>query len=267
MIRRVACLAAVLALLACDVSIGSLAGRASDEWTRSYKLSPGGEFRIRNTNGRIDVEGGDDPSVEVRAERIARAVSDEAARELLPRIAINEDVKPDRVSIETGRLSGIMIGAGFEVRYHVRAPKSVVVNVSNTNGQITLRSLSGRVTAHTTNGGVRGNALSGGVDATTTNGGVDVEFASVGTDRISLTTTNGGVTIDLPADAKADVLATCTNGGISVSPDVKMQVTEQSRRRFEGKMNGGGTPVDLRTTNGGIRIRSRGLAEKTTESR
>ena len=160
-----------------------------------------------------------------------------------------------------------MIGAGFEVRYHVRAPKSVVVNVSNTNGQITLKSLSGRVTAHTTNGGVRGNALSGGVDATTTNGGVDVEFASVGTDRISLTTTNGGVTIDLPADAKADVLATCTNGGISVSPDVKMQVTEQSRRRFEGKMNGGGTPVDLRTTNGGIRIRSRGLAEKTTESR
>src|SRR5438067_2228338 len=116
-------------------------------------------------------------------------------------------------------------------------------------------------------GGVRGNALSGGVDATTTNGGVDVEFASVGTDRISLTTTNGGVTIDLPADAKADVLATCTNGGISVSPEVKMQVTEQSRRRFEGKMNGGGTPVDRRTTNGGIRIRSRGLAEKTTESR
>ena len=267
MIRRVACLAAVLALLACDVSIGSLAGRASDEWTRSYKLSPGGEFRIRNTNGRIDVEGGDDPTVEVRAERIARAVSNEAARELLPRIVINEDVKTDRVSIETGRLSGIMIGAGFEVRYHVRAPKSVVVNVSNTNGQITLKSLSGRVTAHTTNGGVRGNALSGGVDATTTNGGVDVEFASVGADRISLSTTNGGVTIDLPPDAKADVLATCTNGGISVSPDVKMQVTEQSRRRFEGKMNGGGTPVDLRTTNGGIRIRSRGLAEKTTESR
>ena len=149
------------------------------------------------------------------------------------------------------------------MRYHVRAPKSVVVNGSNTNGVITLKSRSGRVTAHTTNGGVRGNGLSGGVDASTTNGGVDVEFASIGADRISLHTTNGGVTVDLPEDAKADVVATCTNGGISVS-GVKMQVTEQSRRRVEGKMNGGGTPIELSTTNGGIRIRSRALAEKVT---
>jgi DUF4097 and DUF4098 domain-containing protein YvlB len=265
MTRRLACLAAVLSLAACDVSVGGLSGRATDEWTRTYKLDPGGELRIGNTNGRIDVEGSDEGAVEVRAERIAKAVSDEAARELLPRIAIKEDVKPDRVSIETGRIGGIMIGAGVEVRYHVRAPKSVIVNVSNTNGVITLKSLSGRVTAHTTNGGVRGNGLSGGVDASTTNGGVDVEFASIGADRISLHTTNGGVTIDLPEDAKADVVATCTNGGISVS-GVKMQVTEQSRRRIEGKMNGGGTPIELSTTNGGIRIRSKPMAERTTQS-
>jgi DUF4097 and DUF4098 domain-containing protein YvlB len=259
-------MAAVLSLAACDVSLGGLAGRATDEWTRTYKLNPGGELRIGNTNGRIEVEGSDDSTVEVRAERIAKAVSNEAARELLPRIAINEDVKPDRVSIETGRIGGIMIGAGVEVRYHVRAPKSVHVNVSNTNGLITLKSLTGRVTAHTTNGGIRGNGLSGGVEATTTNGGVDVDFASIGADRISLSTTNGGVTIDLPDDAKADVVATCTNGGISVS-GVKMQVTEQSRRRVEGKMNGGGTPIELSTTNGGIRIRSRPVAEKVTTRR
>ena len=48
---------------------------------------------------------------------------------------IKEDVKPDRVALETERMSGIMIGAGFEVRYHVRAPKSAVVNVTNTNGR------------------------------------------------------------------------------------------------------------------------------------
>jgi len=53
-------------------------------------------------------------------------------RNCLPRIVIKEDVKPDRITLETERMSGIMIGAGFEVRYHVRAPKNAVVNMTNT---------------------------------------------------------------------------------------------------------------------------------------
>ena len=49
----------VFALAGCDMSLGNLTGRATDEWTRTYPLSPGGEVRIVNTNGRIDVEGVD----------------------------------------------------------------------------------------------------------------------------------------------------------------------------------------------------------------
>ena len=60
------------ALAACDLSLGNLSARATDEWTHTYPLSPGGEIRIVNTNGRIDVEGVDSATVEVRAERIAR---------------------------------------------------------------------------------------------------------------------------------------------------------------------------------------------------
>ena len=101
------------------VARGSLSAQATDEWTHTYPLTAGGEVQIVNTNGRIEVEGVDGSTVEVRAERIARGATDAAARELLPRIVIKEDVKPDRVTIETERMSGIMIGAGFEVRYHV----------------------------------------------------------------------------------------------------------------------------------------------------
>jgi len=36
-----------------------------------------------------------------------------------------------------------------------------------------------------------------------------------------------------------------------------MEMTEQSRRRVEGKINGGGAAIELKTTNGGIRIRGR----------
>ena len=117
---------------------------------------------------------------------------------------------------------------------------------------------SGKVVARTTNGGVRATALSGSVDAESTNGGVNVDLASVGSDRIALRTTNGGVTLDVPESAKADVAATWTNGGMSVN-GLNLEVSERSRRRFEGKLNGGGTPIELHTTNGGIRLRARGI--------
>jgi hypothetical protein len=262
--RRIGALVLPLAFVfgGCDLSLGHLTARATDEWTRTYPLSPGGEVRIVNTNGRIEIEGVDGSTVEVRAERIARGATDAAARELLPRIVIKEDHTPDRVSLETERMSGIMIGAAFEVRYHVRAPKSAVVNVTNTNGQVSLTSLGGRVNAHTTNGGVNGKNLTGGVDARSTNGGVTIDLASVGTERISLRTTNGGVTLMVPEKAKASLSASWTNGGINVSSLENLDVSEKSRRRFEGTLNGGGTPIELQTTNGGIRIRQRdGVAD------
>jgi hypothetical protein len=255
-----------LALAGCDVSLGNLSARATDEWTHTYPLTAGGEIRIANTNGRVEIEGVEGSTVEVRAERIAKGATEAAARELLPRIVIKEDSKPDRVSIETERMNGIMIGAGFEVRYHVRAPKNAVVNVTNTNGLVSVNAMAGKVIAHTTNGGVRGTGLTGGVDARSTNGGVSIEMASVGADPISLETTNGGVTLALPEKAKATVTASVTNGGISVGSLDNFDVTEKSRRRLEGRLNGGGTAVDLHTTNGGVRLRSRDSINTRTDA-
>ena len=268
MSRRLAVFVLPLAvtLAGCDVSLGNLSARATEEWTHTYPLTAGGEVRIVNTNGRIDIEGVDGATLEVRAERIAKGATDSAARELLPRIVIREDVKPDRVTLETERMSGIMIGAGFEVRYHVRAPKNTLVNVTNTNGQVVVGGIGGKVVAHTTNGGVKGTALTGGVDARSTNGGVSIEMASVGPDRISLETTNGGVTLMLPENAKATVSASCTNGGISVGSLDNFEVSEKSRRHLEGRLNGGGTEIELQTTNGGIRLRSRDTINTRTDT-
>ena len=266
--RRVAVfvLPLAVALAGCDVSLGNLAARATDEWTHTYPLTAGGEVRIVNTNGRIEVEGVDGSTVEVRAERIARGATDSAARELLPRIVIREDIKPDRITLETERMSGIMIGAGFEVRYHVRAPKNAVVNVTNTNGQVVVNAIAGKVVASTTNGAVKGTNLTGGVDGRTTNGSVSIEMASVGPDPVSLETTNGSVTLMLPEKAKATVAASVTNGGITVGGLDNFEVTEKSRRRLEGRLNGGGTPVELRTTNGGIRLRSSDTVNTRTDT-
>jgi Toastrack DUF4097 len=262
-LRVLAAAPLALVISACDVRLGNLAGRATDEWTHTYPLAAGGQVHIGNTNGKVEIEGTDGNTVEIRAEKIARGVTDTAARELLPRIEIKEDIRPDRVSVETARMSGIMFGASFEVRYYVRAPKNAVIDATNTNGRVTVSDINGKVRAQTTNGGVTGKGLSGGVDARATNGGVSIELAAVGSDRIALRTTNGGVSLTVPESAKADISASCTNGGISVT-GVKLEISEQSRRRLEGKLNGGGTPIELHTTNGGVRLRSKTSGDETS---
>lgn len=244
-----------LTAAACGVPIGGLEAKASDSWTHTYPLANPGEVVIGNANGRVEVEGVDGSTVEVHADRIARGATDQVARELLPRITIKEEVAPDRVSIQTDRISGIMIGVGYEVRYHVKAPRTATVRTTTTNGGVSLTSLDGRVVARTTNGGITATEIKGGIEARSTNGGVRVQLASVGPDEVHLTTTNGGVRLVLPENAKATVTGTWTNGGMTIS-GLNFEVTEQSRRRFEGRLNGGGTPVDLRTTNGGIAVQS-----------
>jgi hypothetical protein len=260
--RRAGVLVAVLPLLAalaaCEMSVGNLAGRATDEWTHTYPLTAGGEIDITNSNGRIDVEGTDEATVEVRAERIAKAATDAAARELLPRITITEDARPERVAIKTERLSGIMIGVSYEVRYHVRAPRTAVIRLANTNGAVAVTAVTGRLIAHTTNGSVTATNVAGVVDAQTTNGQVKIELASV-TDAVTLKTTNGSIALVVPDGAKGDIAANCTNGSINVS-GVKLEMTESSRRHVEGRLNGGGPPIQLRTTNGSIRVTAKSKA-------
>jgi len=252
--RRLLMAPIVLFLIGCDLHVGNLSARVTDEWTRSYPLAAGGEIRIENTNGRIDVEGVDGSTVEVRAERIARGATEQAARDL--------------VSLTTERISGVLIGVAFEVRYHVRAPRRAALNVRNTNGEVGLTGLNGTVVAQTTNGRVKGDGLTGGVDARTTNGAVQMDLSGAGSEAVRLHTTNGAVTLTLPESAKATLSASVTNGGISVGEFQNLDVSEKSRRRFEAKLNGGGTPIELQTTNGGVRIRPRNsLAEATDERR
>ena len=266
--RRLLMAPIVLFLIGCDLHVGNLSARVTDEWTRTYPLAAGGEIRIENTNGRIDVEGVDGSTVEVRAEKIARGATEQAARDLLPRISIKEDVSPSRVSLSTERISGVLIGVAYEVRYHVRAPRKAAVNVRNTNGEVGLTGLTGAVVAQTTNGRVKGDGLTGGVEARTTNGAVQMDLSGAGSDPVRLHTTNGAVTLTLPETAKATLSASVTNGGISVGEFQNLDVSEKSRRHLEAKLNGGGALVELETTNGGVRIRPRNnLAEAPDDRR
>jgi DUF4097 and DUF4098 domain-containing protein YvlB len=194
----------------------------------------------------------------VRAERTARGLSDATAKELLPRIAIREEVAPDKIAIRTEGVSGILVGASFQVRYHVRAPHSAVVRLRTTNGGLTVKSFKGRMFATSTNGSIVGEELAGGVEARTTNGNARFVLTGIGVDGVSVRTTNGNVQLTVPESLKANLSATCRNGSIEITGIEFKPDGEQTRRRAQGKLNGGGAPIEVSTVNGGVRIATGG---------
>jgi len=247
---------AAAALTACDVVVSSMhsSGKAQDEWSRSYPVSENALLEIFNGNGTVEVTAGSGSQVEVKAERIARAPSDELAQEYLKQVEIAEEASRDHVRLET---KAPRVGRSHaEIKYHVMVPAGISVRLKNTNGAVTVIGVKGEVRAETTNGSVKGRELAGTVEATTTNGAVSLEMLSVSTGGIRAETTNGGVDLRIPGDAKADIRASVLNGGINLD-GLQLEGGEKTRRRVEGRLNGGGPNVSIETTNGGIRIAAR----------
>jgi Toastrack DUF4097 len=244
----------------CDIAMADLREKQTAEWRKTYELQPGGRLEISNVNGKIDVQPATGATVEVVVEKSARAGSVEAAKEAVARIEIQETVSPSNVRLETKvqrRTGGWFGGWNQDVHYMVKVPPSAEVRLNTVNGGIELAGLTGRITAETTNGGVKAHDVSGAIDASTTNGGVEVDLAAVADSGVKLGCTNGGIRLRLPTTAKATISARVTNGGIHADGINLETVGEASRRRLDGRMNGGGPRIDLEGTNGGIRISAR----------
>lgn len=273
---RALCLSAVLAaavgLAACDIKAGEgkgfslelASGRATDTWTRTYTVPAGGRVEVVNVNGRISAEPATGDQVELIGERVVRASSDEAAKEMLANLEMKEEVGASTVRVEarTGTSRHRPFGSFFgmrnvQIQWTVKVPKGVEVALKTTNGGVQLADLSNTIRAETTNGGVTGKRLaSTNVEASTVNGGVQIELAKglPADGRVELDAVNGGVTLKLPETSRATINARVTNGGITVSDlDVERQ-GEATKRRLDATLNGGGARVNLSTTNGGVRV-------------
>src|SRR5574339_930037 len=103
--RRVMFVFPVLVLVSaaaagCDIAMADLRQKETVEWRKNYDLQPGGQLEISNVNGKIELQPGTGTSVEVVAEKTARAGSVEVAREALGRIEIQEKATATHVRIE-----------------------------------------------------------------------------------------------------------------------------------------------------------------------
>jgi hypothetical protein len=270
--RRLSVLAfaliAGLSVAGCDIQAGNgdfkvdfASGKATDTWSRTYKLPSTGRFELINVNGKITAEATDGTEVIVEGRRTAKASSDDAARENLAKLEIREEVGESTVRVESRppRFNGGF--NGHEIEWTIKVPKGVIVDLRTANGGVRLNNLSNEIHAKTTNGGVRGENITPSIiEASAVNGGVEFNLGSPldATDSVDLETVNGGVILEMPSESKATITARCVNGGVNVD-SLEIAREEQStpqdkRRRLNGTMNGGGANVKMNTTNGGIHL-------------
>jgi len=256
LLRRLLPLALALPVVtgaACNLQI-STDVEAKDQWTRSYPISESGALSIVTGNGRVVIETADIKTIEVWAERIVKAGTEEAANEQLKTIDMHEEVSADRVSID-GSTTGLNIRTSRRINYVVKVPKTIAVTLESSNGDISVTGLTGPFRASASNGRIIGMDLGGSAHASTTNGVVELTMATV-TGDVTAETTNGKVTVTVPRDTNASLSARVTNGDIS-HDNLDLQVTETSRRRLDGRLGTGGPSIRVETTNGAVRITGR----------
>jgi DUF4097 and DUF4098 domain-containing protein YvlB len=256
-------------ILALAMSTAAFADeKRTENFERTLNVRPGTSFEIDNVNGSITISGWDRPQVRIQAVKKVHSRDGRGVNEALRALRIEVKQTANGVEVDTvyprkndldflDMIFGKDINAS--VQYEISVPRTMNVEADTVNGSIRVTDVSGEIELDTTNGKIDVVNCSGAVDASTTNGGIGVELLSVLSGKeMSFETTNGRITLSVPANLAADINASTTNG--SVRSDLPLTTSRFSRTSIRGTLNGGGPEIRLRTTNGGIDIKTIGAA-------
>lgn len=245
-------------------------------------------LRISNANGHTRVIGEERDDIHVRATKVARAESSEAARNLLGAIRIIDEERPDALDLE------VDVPSKWNRRGHVnlelRVPRHVSVEIVASNGRVGIESLRAPVRARSSNGSVdicdvigdieiatsnakvcccstRGRLVArssngkieledhcGSISASTSNGLIRASMEALGEDGVQLATSNGRIVLELPEKVDAEVDIRVDNGVIR--NDRKLcKATRERSGQLRGRLGNGGAFIKLRTSNGSVSLR------------
>ena len=203
-------------------------------------------------NGGIKIKGEDRSDVLVRACVQTTGVTDEAARALAKNIRI-ETGGSVRAENSTG-------DSDWAVSFEILVPRSTNLKLEAHNGGIGISGVDGTMEFKTTNGGLHLSDVAGDVKGTTVNGGVHVTLSGNGWkgSGLDLQTTNGGVHLEISENYAARIETGTINGGFKSNiAALNVERTDRQRSmRINTDLNGGGAPIRLITTNGGVHINS-----------
>ncbi len=233
----------------------------SDNWSGDGKISFTDRRELnlpfRNTlevdgdrNGGISIRGENRNDISIRACVTAWDKSESAAQNAAKRINISTN---SVIKAENG-------GDNWSVSYQIVVPQNINLKLTANNGGISINSVEGTIEFFTKNGGVHLQDLAGNVSGRTQNGGVSIKLSGntwTG-NGLDVETKNGGVNLSMSQNYAANIETGTTNGGFKSEFSELQPENKKSwgKRQISTNLNGGGAPIRVVTTNGGIRIDS-----------
>jgi hypothetical protein len=238
----------LLALCAGNLSASTI-GTPRSEFRARYSLQSNGRVVVQNLYGDVEITAWD------RDEVLVMATKHSSDRRRMDDAQIVVDSSNELVSIHT-QYTGSDADHPASVEYHIMVPRRAnLEQVRIINGGLSITGVAGPIKASSVNGSIRADRLEGEAELSTVNGKLEAGFNRLSKcHAISLKSVNGPIHVSLPAGVGATVSAQNLSGGIDA--DFGRAWRAPNGHRLEASINGGGAPIRVQNTNGGISIQS-----------
>lgn len=245
------------------------------------------DLNVETSSGRIDVRSGETAAVRIHAVIKAHDDFSDRAESRIREIEQNPPITQNGASIRISMPADQWIRRHISISYEIVVPTQTrlhartgsgsqsvegihgpaqvetgsggvkiariddEVRVQTGSGRIDLDSIKGRVDAHTGSGSIEAIAIAGPVNAHTGSGGVHIEQTAAG--PLEAHTGSGGVNVRIPSNAAFDLYAHTGSGHVYVDHPITVHGS-LGASEVQGKVNGGGPLVDVRTGSGSVRV-------------
>lgn len=211
--------------------------------TKTFALTPGSKFSIKNISGSISIEAWDQPKAEVK---VTKRGQDRGAQVFFINSANN-------LSLRTGIPAG---NNRQEIRYEIKLPRYMGrIDLESANGSVKLSNVSGQINVETANGSIELNDVTGVNKIQTANGKITATLSEASDGPMELGVVNGRIDLTLKSDFAANLEASTVSGSINIDDQFGIQAQKGVvGARASGKIGSGGQPLKLTSVTGSIKV-------------
>lgn len=253
-----------LALLLAGVGLVSFA--SADELNKSWDLGSNPQLRVEAGDASIEVQGADAGSVRAKLTTEGIRIGDGG-------VEFIEHLSGDSLDLRVQEPHDHFGWGHRSIHLSLVVPRNLSIVVKTGDGSIHLANVGGKLRADTGDGSIDGLRLSGVLDAHTGDGSMHLNgtFTDIrlrtGDGSIDLqagagskvnmgwefNSGDGSISLRLPKELAADLDLRTGDGHISANLPVTVNFLN-GRHEMHGKLNGGGSPITVRTGDGSISI-------------
>jgi len=151
-------------------------------------------------------------------------------------------------------------------RVKILVPKGVSVSITHSSphgDDIKIRNCESEIESSTVHSGIKLDNVTGPLNIKTVHGEIEADFGAGIKSPIRLISTHGLVDLTLPLATKATMTMSTSWGEILVDPALKLEIetkgdmVKYSSNSVNGKLNGGGIEIELKSTHSNIYVRKK----------